>query len=67
MFEIKDIIPKNDGSVELEIDYDKDFAVRLKKQYGWSRLTKQRLEWFINKALIEHTKMLEGQMPSSHE
>jgi len=62
MFEIKDIIPNEDGTVELEIDYDKNFAVKLKKQYGWDRLTKQRLEWFINKVIIDHTLTIENKL-----
>ena len=61
MFDIKDIIPKADGTVELEIDYDKSFAEKIKKQYGWNRLTKKRLEWFINKAILDCTlKAKEG-------
>ena len=62
MFEIKDIIPNKDGSVELEIDYDKAFATKLKKQYGWNRLTKQRLEWFINKVIVDKTLNLETEL-----
>ena len=61
MFDIKEIIPNKDGTVELEIDYDKAFAEKLKKRYGWNRLTKQRLEWFINKAILDNTlKAQEG-------
>ena len=43
MFEIKDIIESKDGSVELDLKYDKDFAEKVKKQYGWKKLTKKRL------------------------
>ena len=64
MFEIKDIIESKDGSVELDLKYDKDFAEKVKKQYGWKKLTQKRLEWFINNSLLEYiednTKLLDA-------
>ena len=54
MFEIKDIIEMEDGSVELDLKYDRDFTDKIKKQYGWKKLTQKRLEWFINKCLMEY-------------
>ena len=54
MFKIKDIIESKDGSVELDFTYDKDFSDKIKQQFGWKKLTQKRLEWFINKSLIEY-------------
>ena len=54
MFKIIDIVKSNDGGVDLEIDYDKAFAEQIKKGHGWKRLTKQRLEWFVNNALLKY-------------
>lgn len=54
MFKIIDIVETKDGGVDLELDYDKKFAEQIKKNYGWKRLTKQRLEWFVNNALIKY-------------
>ena len=54
MFKIIDIVETKNGGVDLEVDYDADFAKKIKKGYGWKRLTKQRLEWFINNALLKY-------------
>ena len=39
-------------------------AEKVKKQYGWKKLTQKRLEWFINKSLLEYiednTKLLDA-------
>ena len=54
MFKIVDIVQTKDGGVDLEVDYDAKFAEQIKKSYGWKRLTKPRLEWFINNALLKY-------------
>jgi len=54
MFKIIDIVETKDGGVDLELDYDKEFAEQIKVSYGWKRLTKQRLEWFVNNALLKY-------------
>tara|TARA_Y100000592_G_C5417758_1_gene291567 strand:- start:308 stop:502 length:195 start_codon:yes stop_codon:yes gene_type:complete len=54
MFKIEEIQKTKDGGVELEIIFDDDFADQVKKGHGWKRLTKARLEWFINNALLKY-------------
>lgn len=54
MFNITDVVSIDDGSVELEINYDDEFVRKIKKTYGWKRLTKQRLEWFVNKCILNY-------------
>ena len=54
MFRIQEIHKTKDGGVELEVTYDEEFAKDVKKGHGWKRLTKSRLEWFINNALLKY-------------
>ena len=54
MFKIKDIKKTDDGGVEIDFDYDEEFANQIKAGYGWKRITKSRLEWFINNALLKY-------------
>lgn len=54
MFKIKEIQKTADGGVDLDIEYDEEFANQIKEGHGWKRLTKSRLEWFINNALLKY-------------